>query len=354
MPSVSMRQMLEAGVHFGHQTRFWNPKMADFIFGERNKIHIINLEKTQPLFAEATNFIKHVVADGGIVLFVGTKRSAREAMHKEAARCAMPYVNQRWLGGMLTNFKTIRGSVKRLAELTELQTTGLLDKRGKKEATQLRREMDKLGRSLGGIKDMESLPDAIFIIDVGHEDIALREARKLGIPVVAIVDTNCSPEEVDYVVPGNDDAMRAIQLYASAMADAVLEGRESGPSVNVGEDEFVELDEQGNPKSKSARARPRRDAPPSRARKPAPARRKLPTPSVAPAAAEGAAEGAVSAAAVVADAGAGAGAGADTGAGIDDDVAIEADDSAGAEDRGAAKRRPAAQPSGNGAARRRS
>jgi len=243
-----------------------------------------------------------------------------------------------------------------LAELTELQTTGLLDKRGKKEATQLRREMDKLGRSLGGIKDMESLPDAIFIIDVGHEDIALREARKLGIPVVAIVDTNCSPEEVDYVVPGNDDAMRAIQLYASAMADAVLEGRESGPSVNVGEDEFVELDEQGNPKPKSARARPRRDAPPSRARKPAPARRKLPTPSVTPAAAEGA----VSAAAVVADADAGAGAGADVGAGadagagIDDDVAIEADDSAGSEDRGAAKRRPAAQPSGNGAARRRS
>jgi small subunit ribosomal protein S2 len=279
-----MRQMLEAGVHFGHQTRFWNPKMAEYIFGERNKIHIINLEKTAPLFAEALGFVRNVVADGGRVLFVGTKRSAREAVQKEAIRCDMPYVNQRWLGGTLTNFKTIRQSVKRLADLTEMQENGTLDKRGKKEATMLRREMDKLERSLGGIKNMEALPDALFIIDVGHENIAVHEAKKLGIPVVAIVDTNCSPEDVDYVVPGNDDAMRAIQLYTAAMADAVLEGREAVPSVAVGEDEFVELDEEGNPKPRSGRAKPRREVP-SRARKPAPAaaRRRPPAAAAVPA-----------------------------------------------------------------------
>jgi len=224
-----MRQMLEAGVHFGHQTRFWNPKMAPFIFGERNKIHIINLEKTQPLYTEAANFVKSVIADGGTVLFVGTKRSAREAVQREAARSGQPFVNQRWLGGMLTNFKTIRQSIKRLAELTELATSGGLDKRGKKEATQLRREMDKLERSLGGIKDMESLPDAMFVVDVGHEKIAIHEAKKLGIPVVAIVDTNCSPDGIEYVIPGNDDAMRAIQLYATGMADAVIEAKAARP-----------------------------------------------------------------------------------------------------------------------------
>ena len=280
MPGVSMRQMLEAGVHFGHQTRFWNPKMAPFIFGERNKIHIINLEKTQPLYAEAAQFIKGVVADGGTVLFVGTKRSAREAVQKEAERSGQPYVNQRWLGGMLTNFKTIRQSIKRLGELTELAASGGLDKRGKKEATQLRREMEKLERSLGGIKDMESLPDALFVVDVGHEKIAVDEARKLGIPVVAIVDTNCSPDGIDYVVPGNDDAMRSIQLYAAGVADAVLEGRESVPAVAVGEDEFVELDEAGNPRRKSARGR-QRPAAPVRSKK-APARRR-PAPVKAPA-----------------------------------------------------------------------
>src|SRR6202453_5004382 len=253
MPGVSMRQMLEAGVHFGHQTRFWNPKMAPFIFGERNKIHIINLEKTQPLYAEAAQFIRGVVADGGTVLFVGTKRSAREAMQKEAERAGQPFVNQRWLGGMLTNFKTIRQSIKRLGELTELAASGALDKRGKKEATQLRREMDKLERSLGGIKNMESLPDALFVVDVGHENIAIHEAKKLGIPVVAVVDTNCSPDGIDHVIPGNDDAMRAIHLYAAAIADAVLEGKSSVPQVAVGEDEFVELDEDGNPRRKSAR-----------------------------------------------------------------------------------------------------
>ena len=273
MPGVSMRQMLEAGVHFGHQTRFWNPKMAPFIFGERNRIHIINLEKTQPLYLEAASFVKSMVADGGKALFVGTKRSAREAVQKEAERCGMPYVNQRWLGGMLTNFKTIRQSIKRLTDLTELSTSGALDRRGKKEATQLRREMDKLERSLGGIKAMESLPDLLFVIDVGHERIAIHEARKLGIPVVAVVDTNCSPDGIDYVIPGNDDAMRAIQLYAAGIADAVLEGKASVPAVAVGEDEFVELDESGQPRRKSARGRQR---PQPAVRKKAPQRRRLP------------------------------------------------------------------------------
>jgi small subunit ribosomal protein S2 len=282
MASVSMRQMLEAGVHFGHQTRFWNPKMAEYIFGERNKIHIINLEKTQPLFTEAANFVKGVVADGGTVLFVGTKRSAREAVQREATRCEMPFVNQRWLGGMLTNFKTVRQSIKRLSDLTEMKDSGTLERRGKKEGTMLRREMEKLERSLGGIKHMESLPDAIFVIDVGHENIAIHEARKLGIPVVAVVDTNCSPDGIDYVVPGNDDAMRAIQLYAIGMADAVIEGRSQVPQIAVGEDEFVELDEQGNPRPKSGRGRPRREAPGAgRGRRPAPPARRRPVASVA-------------------------------------------------------------------------
>jgi len=264
MSGVSMRQMLEAGVHFGHQTRFWNPKMAQYIFGERNKIHIINLEKTQPMYAEAAAFVRGVVADGGKVLFVGTKRSAREAVEKEARRCEMPYVNQRWLGGMLTNFKTIRGSIKRLADLTEMSENGTLGKRGKKEATMMRREKDKLEKSLGGIKKMESPPDVIFIIDVGHEEIAILEAKKLGIPVVAVVDTNCAPDNVDYVIPGNDDAMRAIALYASGIADSVIDGRSQAPAVAVGEDEFVELDENGNPRKKGARAAPPKAPPPQR------------------------------------------------------------------------------------------
>jgi small subunit ribosomal protein S2 len=253
MASVSMRQMLEAGVHFGHQTRFWNPRMEQYIFGERNRIHIINLEKTQPLFQEAIGFAKSVVGDGGTVLFVGTKRSARDAVSKEAIRCGMPFVNQRWPGGMLTNFKTIRQSIKRLMDLTELQESGALDKRGKKEALQLRREMAKLEKSLGGIKDMGSLPDVLFVIDVGHERIALNEANKLGIPVIAIVDTNCSPEGVDYVVPGNDDAMRAISLYAASVADAIIEGKAQVPQVMVGEDDFVELDESGAPRKNTGR-----------------------------------------------------------------------------------------------------
>ncbi|GAC1695347.1 MAG: hypothetical protein PVS2B3_05990 [Steroidobacteraceae bacterium] len=280
--------MLEAGVHFGHQTRYWNPKMAPYIFGHRNKIHIINLEKTQPMYAAAAHFIKGVIADGGTVLFVGTKRSARESVQKEAQRASQPFVNQRWLGGMLTNFKTIRQSIKRLAEITELAASGALDKRGTKEATQLRRDMSKLERSLGGIKDMESLPDALFVIDVGHENIAIHEARKLGIPVVAIVDTNCSPDGIEYVIPGNDDAMRAIHLYAAGIADAVLEGKESVPQVAVGEDEFVELDEAGNPRKKAARGRPR---PPANVRKKAPVRRRPAAAAQAPAPAEAQAPG---------------------------------------------------------------
>jgi small subunit ribosomal protein S2 len=274
MTSVSMRQMLEAGVHFGHQTRFWNPKMAPFIFGERNKIHIINLEKTQPLYSQAAAFIKGVASEGGKVLFVGTKRSARDAIQKEASRCAMPFVNQRWLGGMLTNFKTIRQSIKRLNELDEMAQSGALDRRGKKEAQMLRREMDKLLRSLGGIRDMTALPDALFVIDVGHEQIAIHEAQKLGIPVVAVVDTNCSPDGIDYVIPGNDDAMRAILLYAGGIADSVLEGKASLPEVPVGEE--------GNPKKRSAGGR--RPPPPSRGQRKQPPRRKVPVtivPSVA-------------------------------------------------------------------------
>lgn len=274
MPAVSMRQMLEAGVHFGHQTRFWNPKMAQYIFGERNRIHIINLEKTQPLYAEAAAFARAIVADGGTVLFVGTKRSARDAVQAEAQRCGMPFVNQRWPGGMLTNFKTIRQSIKRLMDLTELQASGALDKRGKKEALQLRREMAKLENSLGGIKDMDSLPDAIFVIDVGHENIAMLEARKLGIPVIAVVDTNCSPEHIDYVIPGNDDAMRAIQLYAAGLADAVLEGKSAVPQVVVGEDDFVELDENGNPRRKASRGAPPRGRPQAAVRRKPGARRR--------------------------------------------------------------------------------
>jgi small subunit ribosomal protein S2 len=255
MADVSMRRMLEAGVHFGHQTRFWNPKMSPYIFGERNKIHIINLEKTLPLYLEALNFIKHIVADGGTVLFVGSKRAARQAIAEEAERCGMPHVSQRWLGGMLTNFKTIRQSIKRLSELEEVTADGGSRDFTKKEVLTMSRERDKLERALGGIKAMESLPDAIFVIDVGHEEIAVREAGKLGIPVVAVVDTNCSPETIDYVVPGNDDAMRAIKLYAEGVADAVLDGKASIPEVPTGDDEFVELDAEGKPKVDGGRRR---------------------------------------------------------------------------------------------------
>src|SRR5687767_10311487 len=278
MASMSMRQMLEAGVHFGHQTRFWNPKMAPFIFGERNRIHIINLEKTLPLYLGAAGFSRQVVADGGRILFVGTKRSAREAVKQAAGRCGMPYVSHRWLGGMLTNFKTVRGSIKRLLALDEMTANGALEQHSKREAQGLRRERDKLERSLGGIKAMESLPDVLFVIDVGHEKIAIHEARKLGIPVVAIVDTNCTPDDIDYVVPGNDDAMRAISLYAEGVADAVLDGRSAQPEVPTGEDEFVELDEEGKPKPKSGAPAARRD----RGGRPATVKKKTPTRRRAP------------------------------------------------------------------------
>ena len=253
MADVSMRQMLEAGVHFGHQTRYWNPKMAPYIFGERNKIHIINLEKSLPLAREACAFVKATVADGGKVLFVGTKRAARESIRTHAARAEMPFVSYRWLGGMLTNYKTIRQSVKRLLTLEQMAAEGGFEGLTKKEVLGLNREQDKLERSLGGIKEMTGLPDILFVVDVDHEDIAVREARKLGIPVVAVVDTNCSPEDVDYVIPGNDDAMRAIELYAAMVADAVLDGKSSLPEVALGEDEFVELDADGNVKRPSGR-----------------------------------------------------------------------------------------------------
>jgi small subunit ribosomal protein S2 len=262
MADVSMRRMLEAGVHFGHQTRFWNPKMAQFIFGERNKIHIINLEKTVPLYQEASEFIRKLVSDGGTLLFIGSKRAAREAMSNEAVRCGMPFVTQRWLGGMLTNFKTIRQSIKRLKTLEELAEGGAQVDFTKKEMLGFSREREKLERTLGGIKNMDALPTAVFLIDVGHEEIAVREARKLGIPVIAVVDTNCSPEGIDYPIPGNDDAMRAIQLYAEGIADAVIEGKSSLPDVPTGDDEFVELDESGKPKvdQKTKKAPPKKRA----------------------------------------------------------------------------------------------
>jgi small subunit ribosomal protein S2 len=256
MTDVNMRQLLEAGVHFGHQTRYWNPKMAPYIFGERNKIHIINLERSLPMLRDAAGYVKNLVSDGGTILFVGTKRSAREAIRTEAERCGMPFVSYRWLGGMLTNFKTIKGSIKRLGEIETMKEDGTIEQLTKKEGLTLEREREKLERSLGGIKDMNSLPDAMFVIDVNHENIAVAEARKLGIPVVAIVDTNCSPDEIDHIVPGNDDAMRAIQLYTAVIADAVLDGKASAPEAVLGDDEFVELDEEGRPKKTTRKKAP--------------------------------------------------------------------------------------------------
>ncbi|RFF30276.1 30S ribosomal protein S2 [Wenzhouxiangella sediminis] len=248
MPDVTMRQMLEAGVHFGHQTRYWNPKMEPFIFGARGKIHIINLEETLPLLKDALNYMGKLAARRGNIMFVGTKRAASTAVAEEAQRCGMPYVSHRWLGGMLTNFRTVRGSINRLKELEAMETDGTFEKLVKKEVLELTRERDRLERSLGGIKNMNGLPDAMFVIDVGHEDIAVAEARKLGIPVVAVVDTNHNPDNIDYVIPGNDDAIRAIRLYTQLAADAILEGRASVPQPGEGDaDEFVELDAEGNP-----------------------------------------------------------------------------------------------------------
>jgi len=251
-----MRQMLEAGVHFGHQTRYWNPKMAPYIFGARGKIHIINLEKTLPLLNDATNFISKLAARRGTIMFVGTKRAASAPIQEAASRCGMPYVSHRWLGGMLTNFRTIKASIKRLRQLEEMGENNGFEHLVKKEVLQLTREKAKLEKSLGGIKDMKGLPDALFVIDVSHEDIAIKEARKLGIPVIAVVDTNCSPDGVEYMIPGNDDAIRSIRLYVQLAAEAVLEGRASAPQVEV-DDEFVELDEEGKPiPRKATRAQP--------------------------------------------------------------------------------------------------
>jgi small subunit ribosomal protein S2 len=236
--------MLEAGVHFGHQTRYWNPKMAPYIFGHRNKIHIINLEKTLALYQDALKFVRQLAANKGNILFVGTKRQAREILHEEAVRCGMPYVDHRWLGGMLTNFKTVKQSIKRLKEMEGMAEDGSLERLSKKEALGIQRETQKLQRSLGGIKDLTSLPDALFIIDVGYHKGAVTEAVKLGIPVVAVIDTNHSPDKIDYVIPGNDDSSRAIRLYARGMADAVLEGRTQAVEevVAASRDEFVEVE----------------------------------------------------------------------------------------------------------------
>ena len=241
-----MREMLEAGVHFGHQTRYWNPKMAPFIFCHRNKIHIINLEKTVDKYQEATKFVKQLAARGGNILFVGTKRAARELVASEAARCGMPFVDARWLGGMLTNFKTVKTSVKRLKDMEAVVAEGGAERMIKKEGLLFQRELDKLNKSIGGIKDMNGLPDAMFVIDVGYHKIAIAEAKTLGIPVVAVVDTNHSPEGIDYVIPGNDDSAKAIALYAKGIADAVLEGREQNlnglvEEIGEGQEEFVEV-----------------------------------------------------------------------------------------------------------------
>ncbi|MES3010172.1 MAG: 30S ribosomal protein S2 [Pseudomonadota bacterium] len=245
--ATTMRQMLEAGVHFGHQTRFWNPKMAPFIFGHRNKIHIINLEKSLPMFQEATKFVRQLSANRGTILMVGTKRQAREIVATEAQRAGVPYVDQRWLGGMLTNFKTVKTSIKRLKELKVQQEAGL-DTLSKKEQLMFSREIEKLEKDIGGIQDMSALPDAIFVIDVGYHKIAIAEARKLGIPLIGVVDTNHSPIGIDYVIPGNDDSAKAVALYAREIADAIIDGRTNASqdmvkAVAATDDEFVEVEE---------------------------------------------------------------------------------------------------------------
>jgi len=245
--TVTMRQMLEAGVHFGHQTRFWNPRMAQYIFGQRNKIHIVNLEKTMAKYNEAMGFVRKLASNRGTIMLVGTKRQAREIVAEEARRAGMPFVDERWLGGMLTNFKTVKQSIKRLKEMEAMIEDGSIERLSKKEALMATRELEKLQKSIGGIKDMGGLPDALFVIDVGYHKIAITEAQKLGIPVVAVVDTNHSPEGIDYVIPGNDDSSRAIRLYARGVADAVLEGRSQSlhDIVAAGSDEFVEVEEEG-------------------------------------------------------------------------------------------------------------
>ncbi|MGZ4959052.1 MAG: 30S ribosomal protein S2 [Methylomonas sp.] len=241
MAAVSMRQMLEAGVHFGHQTRYWNPKMASYLFGARNKIHIIDLEQTLPLFNDAMNYLGQMTANKGTILFVGTKKAARKTVAEEAKRCGMPYVNHRWLGGMLTNFKTIKKSINRLKELEAMRADGTLYQRfSKKEALGMERELEKLERSLGGIKDMRGTPDVIFVLDVGYEKNAIMEAKKLGIPVVGVVDSNNSPEKIDYVIPGNDDSIRAVTLYCQSASAAILEAKALRMDAAAKADDFVE------------------------------------------------------------------------------------------------------------------
>jgi len=242
--SITMREMLEAGVHFGHQTRYWNPRMAEYIFGHRNKIHIINLEKTLALYQDALKFARRLASNKGTILFVGTKRQARDIIREEAQRCGSPYIDYRWLGGMLTNYKTVKQSIKRLKDMEAMVQDGSIDKLSKKEALHYQREIAKLERSLGGIKDMNGLPDAMFVIDVGYQKGAVAEANKLGIPVIGVVDTNHSPDNIDYVIPGNDDSSRAIRLYARGVADAILEGRsDSVKEITGSGDEFVEVEE---------------------------------------------------------------------------------------------------------------
>ena len=244
--SVTMREMLEAGVHFGHQTRYWNPKMAPFIFGHRNKIHIINLETTMMMYQDAMKHVRKLSSNKGTILFVGTKRQAREIVHEEAERCGSPFVDHRWLGGMLTNFKTVRQSIKRLRDMEQMIQDGSVEKMSKKEGLHFQRELTKLQRSLGGIKDLNGLPDALFVVDVGYHKGAIAEARKLGVPVIAVVDTNHSPDGIAYVIPGNDDSSRAIRLYARGVADAILEGRSQSVQEIIASDtsdEFVEVDE---------------------------------------------------------------------------------------------------------------
>ena len=241
--ATTMREMLEAGVHFGHQTRFWNPKMAEYIFGQRNKIHIVNLEKTLELYNTAMKHIRQLASNKGSILMVGTKRQAREIIAEEAQRAGVPYVDSRWLGGMLTNFKTVKASIKRLKEMETMETGGALEKMSKKEGLMFQREMEKLKKSIGGIKEMNGLPDAIFVIDVGYHKIAITEAGKLGIPIIGVVDTNHSPDGIAYVIPGNDDSSRAIRLYARGVADAILEGRAQviNEIVGASEEEYVEV-----------------------------------------------------------------------------------------------------------------
>ena len=248
MSNVTMREMLEAGVHFGHQARYWNPKMAPYLFGQRNKIHIINLEQSLPMYGEAVNFLSKLAAKKGKIMFVGTKRTAQNVIQEEATRCGMPFVNRRWLGGLLTNYQTVKQSINRMKSLEAKEADGTLEKMTKKDQLRHKRELEKLSRGLSGIKDMGGLPDALFVVDVGYENIAVSEAKKLGIPVVGVVDSNNSPDNIDYVIPGNDDAIRSIRLYAKGIADAILDSRAAIAHVGAGnEDDFVELDESGEP-----------------------------------------------------------------------------------------------------------